>query len=251
MESPAIQQGPSTSHAEPDIAISGSNAHDSRPSIESEGNQISFREVDPVTVRVRKLSVSLDSSPPAAVRAFSALGGKSAISRRGHAHVKTILQDVSADFPSGSLTAILGASGSGKSSLLNVMSERMHGGRLVISGDTFYNGNNLATVRSAYVMQQDVLQPTLTVRETLRYAADLRGKSSVGRAERHQVVEQVIQELGLKEAANTRIGNQVHRGCSGGEKRRTSIAVQVRRLWHDQNAYSELCLSCLTAPCQS
>jgi ABC-type multidrug transport system ATPase subunit len=34
-------------------------------------------------------------------------------------------------------------------------------------------------------------------------------------------------ELSLKEAADTRIGNHEHRGCSGGEKRRTSIGVQV------------------------
>ena len=45
--------------------------------------------------------------------------------------------------------------------------------------------------------------------------------------ERKKVVEEVILELGLKECADTRIGNNIHKGCSGGEKRRTSIGVQL------------------------
>ena len=45
--------------------------------------------------------------------------------------------------------------------------------------------------------------------------------------ERCQIVEDVILELGLKDCADTRIGDSVHKGCSGGEKRRTSLAVQM------------------------
>ncbi|KAF2807683.1 P-loop containing nucleoside triphosphate hydrolase protein [Mytilinidion resinicola] len=104
----------------------------------------------------------------------------------------------------------------------------MHGSRLSVTGTTSFNGHHdFTSVRSAYVMQQDVLIPSLTVRETLQYSADLRLPSSVSREERRQVVEEVILELGLKEAADTRIGNHAHKGCSGGEKRRTSIGVQL------------------------
>jgi ABC-type multidrug transport system ATPase subunit len=141
--------------------------------------------------------------------------------------------------PSGTLTAILGGSGSGKTSLLNQMSGRMQGKRLSTSGRTYFNGSDDPTsIRSAYVIQQDILLPTLTVRETLMYAADLRLPSSVSRVERKQLVEEVILELGLKEAADTRIGNHAHKGCSGGEKRRTSIGVQLLSnpslLWLDE-----------------
>jgi ABC-type multidrug transport system ATPase subunit len=76
-------------------------------------------------------------------------------------------------------------------------------------------------------MQQDVLLPTLSVRETLQYAVDLRLPPPSTKEERSAVVEEVILELGLKECAGTRIGNNVHKGCSGGEKRRTSIGVQL------------------------
>ncbi|KAF2734700.1 P-loop containing nucleoside triphosphate hydrolase protein [Polyplosphaeria fusca] len=119
------------------------------------------------------------------------------------------------------------------------MSGRIHGSRLSVSGRTLFNGSeDSAAIRSAYVIQQDVLLPTLTVRETLTYAAQLRLDSSVSQQERRQLVEEVILELSLKEAADTRIGDHEHRGCSGGEKRRTSIGVQLLSnpslLWLDE-----------------
>ena len=112
--------------------------------------------------------------------------------------------------------------------MLNVMSERMRGKNMSINGAVTFNGRtSFKNVRTAYVMQQDILIPTLTVRETLTYAADLRLSSNTTHKERRQVVEEVIIELGLKEVANTRIGDHVHKGCSGGEKRRVSIGVQL------------------------
>jgi ABC-type multidrug transport system ATPase subunit len=200
----------------------------------NDSNGISLREVDPVSVRLEHLSVSVDESPNAFARAFSKKK-----SSPSHTHVKTILDNVSADMPSGSLTAIIGGSGSGKTSLLNSMSGRINGTRLATQGRTLFNGNEDASrIRSAYVIQQDILLPTLTVRETLTYAAELRLPSSVGKEKRKQLVEEVILELSLKEAANTRIGNHAHKGCSGGEKRRTSIGVQLLSnpslLWLDE-----------------
>ena len=209
---PAQQLRPSTSHAE---------------------HAISLREVDPVSVRLDHLSVSVDESP----NAFTTLFSKKAATEPGH--VKNILDDVSAYLPSGTLTAIIGGSGSGKTTLLNQMSGRMKGTRIRTSGQTLFNGSeDMSTIRSAYVIQQDILLHTLTVRETLRYAAQLRLPSSVTQAERKQLVEEVIAELSLKEAADTRIGNHAHKGCSGGEKRRTSLGVQLLSnpslLWLDE-----------------
>jgi ABC-type multidrug transport system ATPase subunit len=197
---------------------------DSTSTSHNDNHGISLREVDPVSVRLEHLTVSVDESPNAFARAFSKQ--KPSPDRN---HVKTILDDISADMPSGSLTAIIGGSGSGKTSLLNSMSGRLAvGNRLATSGRTLFNGSEDASrIRSAYVIQQDILLPTLTVRETLTYAAQLRLPSSVDEKERKQLVEEVILELSLKEAADTRIGNHAHKGCSGGEKRRTSIGVQV------------------------
>lgn len=196
-------------------------------------NNISLHAVEPVSVRLEHLSVSVDESP----NALAGLFAKKTSTKRSH--VKTILDDISAEMPSGSLTAIIGGSGSGKTSLLNQMSGRMQGKRLAASGRTLFNGSaDPQSIRSAYVIQQDILLHTLTVRETLTYAAQLRLPSSVSQAERKQLVEEVILELSLKEAADTRIGNHAHKGCSGGEKRRTSIGVQLLSnpslLWLDE-----------------
>ncbi len=113
-------------------------------------------------------------------------------------------------------------------SFLDAISHRISDSKFKVSGDIRYNGNTkISSIRSAYVVQQDVLLPTLTVRETLQYAADLRLAGAFDTAERHNIVEEVILELGLKECASTRIGDDSRKGCSGGEKRRTSLGVQM------------------------
>ena len=107
----------------------------------------------------------------------------------------------------------------------------MRGSNLTITGSTRYNGSpDLLTVTSAYVTQTDVLLPSLTVRETLLYAASLRLPSSTTSQQRSQLVEEIILELGLKECADTRVGDGFKKGgCSGGERRRVSIGVQMLR----------------------
>ena len=78
-----------------------------------------------------------------------------------------------------------------------------------------------------YVTQTDFLLPFLTARETLGYAAELRLPHTIPREERHRRVDDVIMELGLKECADTLVGNEHARGISGGEKRRVSVGVQI------------------------
>jgi ABC-type multidrug transport system ATPase subunit len=105
----------------------------------------------------------------------------------------------------------------------------MRGSNVSVSGTVLYNMTpNLSSFSNAYVIQTDVLLPDLSVRETLQYAASLRLPSSTTKEQRRQLVEEVILELGLKECADTRVGDGVHRrGCSGGERRRVSIGVQM------------------------
>ncbi|KXG48696.1 ABC-2 type transporter [Penicillium griseofulvum] len=188
---------------------------------------LSLRAVNPVCIKVSNLSLEVNTTPPiwetSPSQIWQRLRGKQPPRTN-----KTVLDNVSASMPRGSLTAIIGSSGSGKTSLLNLMANRMSLSRTNTSGTTTFNDDpDIARIRSAYVMQEDVLIPTLTVRETLRYSADLRLPPPTTPAERHAIVEQVILELGLKECADTRIGTTTHKGCSGGEKRRTSIGVQL------------------------
>ncbi|KAI1439887.1 P-loop containing nucleoside triphosphate hydrolase protein [Annulohypoxylon stygium] len=192
----------------------------------SGANHLSLDDVEAVDVQIRDLSVTVDTSPsiwdPATYPDL--MSGKG----RDGPTTKTLLSSVNASLKPGTLTAILGGSGSGKTTLLNTIAERMFSSRLSRTGTARFNGQEgVHSIRHAYVMQQDILLPTLTVRETLRYSANLRLPPPTTEEERMRIVEEVILELGLKDCANTRIGNSQHRGCSGGEKRRTSIGVQL------------------------
>ena len=210
------------------------------PDAVRDGNHLSLADVEEVDIQVRSLGVSVDTAPsiwdPSTYGdLFRQVIGRDKTPPGGH--TKVLIQSVSASFVPGTLTAIIGGSGSGKTTMLNTLAERMSSPRLSYSGSAVFRnaGNGTATpggggvqsVRHAYVMQQDILLPTLTVRETLRYSADLRLPPSTTAEERMRVVEEVILELGLKECADTRIGDHAHKGCSGGEKRRVSIGVQM------------------------
>lgn len=201
--------------------------NDLQPIHSIHANHLSLSEVSPVDIGIRSLGCSVNLQPR---NLYTVDGIKNLLlpskAPKGDKW-KSLLENVSADLPAGSLTAIIGGSGSGKTTMLNILSSRMSGPLLRTSGTATFNGGTLEGVRSAYVMQQDILLPTLTVRETLQYSADLRLPPPTTAEERKRVVEEVILELGLKECADTRIGTHVHKGCSGGEKRRTSIGVQL------------------------
>jgi ABC-type multidrug transport system ATPase subunit len=187
---------------------------------------VKLETISAVDVFVQDLSVYVKPEP--SIRSYVSSIFPPQEGRSPSSRSKVILDEVSACMPAGSLTAILGSSGSGKTTLLNAVAHRISSKNMDVSGNiTFSPGGKLKNVRSAYVMQDDILLPTLTVRETLQYAAGLRLPSISKRAERDLVVETTILELGLKECANTRIGSSASSQCSGGEKRRTSIGVQL------------------------
>ena len=197
----------------------------STTSLPSSENNYRAKRVSAVDVCVRDVSVHV--KPEVDIRSHVQnllLRRKSTHSRSSS---KAILDSVSMDMPAGSVTAILGSSGSGKTTLLNAIAHRVSAKSMNVAGSIAFNGGKFNDVRSAYVMQDDILLPTLTVRETLQYAADLRLPSRSTQQEREDVVDETILELGLKECANTKIGTSTNTQCSGGEKRRTSIGVQL------------------------
>jgi ABC-type multidrug transport system ATPase subunit len=148
---------------------------------------------------------------------------------------KTILNPVNATFQSGLLNIIMGPSGSGKTSLLNAVALRLHstlGTKYRPSGNVRFNGAipSNAVIRSvcSYVCQDDdALLPSLTVRETLRFAAGLRLPSWMSKDEKYKRAEEVLLKMGLKDCADNLVGSDLIKGISGGEKRRVTIAVQI------------------------
>jgi len=94
----------------------------------------------------------------------------------------------------------------------------MASGEVLINGLPI-TGEKLALLLSSVSQHDDGLLPSLTVRETLRFAASLRLPYLSNQA-KHQKAEELLFRLGLKNCANTLIGSEVIKGISGGEKRR-------------------------------
>uniref|UniRef100_A0A8D0CGN2 ATP-binding cassette sub-family G member 8 n=1 Tax=Scleropages formosus TaxID=113540 RepID=A0A8D0CGN2_SCLFO len=143
------------------------------------------------------------------------------------------IESLSLRVRSGQMLAVIGSSGCGKTSLLDIITCRDEGGSIK-KGHVSINGRpstpQLVRKSIAHVRQDDRLLPHLTVRETLAFVAKLRLPTHFSQAQRDKRVDDVIAELRLRHCANTRVGNDYVRGVSGGERRRVSIAVQL--LWN-------------------
>ena len=82
---------------------------------------------------------------------------------------------------------------------------------------------------AAYIYQDDLFYPTMTVREHLEYHSMVRMESSVPTNERLRRVEEVLAEVSLIHAAETRIGGAYtgRRGISGGERKRLAFGTEL------------------------
>jgi ABC-type multidrug transport system ATPase subunit len=142
---------------------------------------------------------------------------------------KAVLSDVSGEARDGELLAVLGHSGSGKSTLIDALAHRISKeslkGSVTLNGEPL--GGGLLKSISAYVMQDDLLFPMLTVEETLMFSAEFRLPRSQTKAQKQARVQVLLDQLGLRGAAKTIIGDEGHRGVSGGERRRVSIGIDI------------------------
>lgn len=129
---------------------------------------------------------------------------------------------------SGEYLAILGASGAGKTTLLNYLSAKDISRNLKKRGEILVNGVDRKKIPFskyiAYVQQEDILFQTMTVRECLMFAAKLKLPPRVNYRAK---VNQIIADLKLTKAADTKIGGPLVKGVSGGERKRCSIGVEL------------------------
>jgi ABC-type multidrug transport system ATPase subunit len=147
---------------------------------------------------------------------------------------KDILQDCWGYVPNRKLFGILGPSGSGKSSLLNVLSGRSSSSAadgITVKGHIEVAGIKIDPVKFrkniAYVMQEDALMATATPREALRFSALLRLPADTDTTTIENIVNHLLAELGIEDCADTIIGNVLIKGISGGQKKRTSVGVEM------------------------
>ncbi|XP_018374061.1 PREDICTED: ATP-binding cassette sub-family G member 1-like [Trachymyrmex cornetzi] len=134
---------------------------------------------------------------------------------------KTLLNDLNGDFRPGELTAIMGLSGAGKSTLMDILAgftTTSVTGRIMINGQK----RNMSEFRklSAYIMQDDNLQPFLTVQEAMFIAADL--KLSLDHRQKSQKIDKILVAMGLDESRYMITGV-----LSGGQRKRLGIALEL------------------------
>ncbi|TMW67913.1 hypothetical protein Poli38472_007585 [Pythium oligandrum] len=210
-------------------------------------------------VRFRDISVSADvvmassksttnELPTIANSVRKSVGG---IFAKKHKITKNILKNVSGVFKPGTMTLVLGQPGSGKSSLMKILSGRFPmSGHVQLSGDVTYNGATTDEMRKrlpqfvSYVTQRDTHFPTLTVKETLQFAQECSDgvhfskriastlsktapeetKAAVEAVQQlsEHYTDVVIQQLGLENCQDTVVGDAMLRGVSGGERKRVT-----------------------------
>ena len=143
---------------------------------------------------------------------------------------KQILSGVSGAVHPGELLAIMGASGAGKTTFLDILARKNKVG--ITGGDFYLNGERVRDDEFrgviGFVDQDDTMLPTLTVHETILDSALLRLPKEMSRASKEQRVEDVERQLGIHHIRHQVIGSEEGgRGISGGEKRRVGIACEL------------------------
>lgn len=140
---------------------------------------------------------------------------------------RQLLQDVQGYVRPGRLTALMGASGAGKTTLLNTLAQRIDFG--VVSGDFLVDGRPLPRSfqrATGFAEQQDVHEPTATVREALRFSALLRQPKEVPTAEKYEYCETIIDLLEMRGIAGATIGN-IGEGLNQEQRKRLTIGVEL------------------------
>ncbi|SCZ90311.1 BZ3500_MvSof-1268-A1-R1_Chr1-3g01909 [Microbotryum saponariae] len=141
---------------------------------------------------------------------------------------RVILDNLSGRVQPGTLCAILGPTGAGKSTFVELLAGKRKNG--ITTGSihlVLAQGARSRKVQVGIVDQHDVLPATATVRECLHFAAELKMPETTTPSERKERVCEVLTLLGLIECADTVVGDTEHRGISGGERRRVSIGLEL------------------------
>ncbi|XP_065020889.1 pleiotropic drug resistance protein 2-like isoform X3 [Musa acuminata AAA Group] len=140
-----------------------------------------------------------------------------------------LLSDVSGAFRPGVLTALVGVSGAGKTTLMDVLAGRKTGG--YISGSISISGypkkQETFDRISGYCEQNDIHSPYVTVYESLVYSAWLRLDSEIDKKTQQMFVEEVMELVELDTLRDSLVGLPGVDGLSIEQRKRLTIAVEL------------------------
>ncbi|WP_282013682.1 ATP-binding cassette domain-containing protein [Marinifilum flexuosum] len=140
------------------------------------------------------------------------------------------IHPVSLEMNSGQLVGVMGGSGTGKSTLLNVL----NGNLSLRQGNIYINGYDLHSDKEklegviGYVPQDDLLVEELTVYENLYFNAKLcfDGTSD---EKIEEIIDKTIEDFDLVEARDLKVGDPINKVLSGGQRKRLNIALELMR----------------------
>lgn len=140
------------------------------------------------------------------------------------------LRPLTLEAKAGELIGIMGASGSGKSTLLNILngSQSPTFGDVLLNGQSVFHSASNAKGSIGHIAQEDVLIAELTVRENLRFSAEL-SLGGWSASDLEMQVESTLRRLGLWEIRNLRVGSVMDKTISGGQRKRLNIALELIR----------------------
>lgn len=142
---------------------------------------------------------------------------------------KVVLDRITGAVRPGEVMAVIGASGAGKSTFLDLLARKAKHGS--VTGEVLVNGQKVPDAEFrrvvGFVDQEDTLMGTLTVYETVLYSALLRLPREMSFADKKMRTLETMHELGILHIRDSRIGESGQRSISGGEKRRVSIACEL------------------------
>jgi ATP-binding cassette subfamily G (WHITE) protein 2 (SNQ2) len=140
---------------------------------------------------------------------------------------RKLLSDVQGYVRPGRLTALMGASGAGKTTLLNTLAQRINFG--TVTGNFLVDGRPLPKSfqrATGFAEQQDIHEPTATVREALRFSALLRQPKEVPEDEKYEYCERIIDLLEMRDIAGATIG-KIGSGLNQEQRKLVTIAVEL------------------------
>ncbi|KAJ7471522.1 pleiotropic drug resistance ABC transporter [Mycena galericulata] len=200
-----------------------------------EDAEIEQRELGVVFENLRVVGLGASASyQPTLGSTLNPLSIIESIQTLRHPPLRNILDGISGVVRPGEMLLVLGRPGSGCSTLLKTLTNQT-GEYHSVSGAVHYDSLTPQQIRDhyrgdvQYCPEDDVHFPTLTVEQTLRFAASLRAPQAQARFQsREEYVDTMVEILctvfGLRHVRDTKVGNNAIRGVSGGEKKRVSIA---------------------------